>query len=464
MLKRLRTYLDRTKVLREVGSYDAMGLVYAVEAGNRECINILIAAGMDVNATNERGTPAINRAVEKENLPVIRLLIEAGANVNAADTRGRTPLMKAIESGNNHIFDFILEQEPELEQADELDETALFKAVREGNTTMTRKLIQAGSEIDLRNREGLTPLLLAVGHQRVGIVKALLQAGADPTATDAQGRTALDRNGGLSPRLIRMLRRAGLEQRRGEDAYTLPDFSALPPGGQNLAHLLPRLMGSFVHGLAQTFNMQDVVEEVEFKGREWLAQIDLPKDFKFPLNGNGQHREATPADENWVLEVLGHMRSIGAALQRLAHEGHGAHMYPPAALQKELLQVLQQYADYLKQQPPPPPRPVNGAAYSQAPNPARQAQLDHALHEAARLGAEDLVRTLIALGANVHAADASRQTPLHHAVPFAPVVACLLESGADPARRDLQGRTPIDLARQAGHLASLNHLDPHATV
>lgn len=461
MLKRLRKYLDHTKVLREVGSYDALGLVYAVESGNRECLHILIDAGMDVNATNERGTPALNRAVEKENLPVIRILVEAGANINATDPRGKTPLMKAIESGNNHIFDFIMEQDPEMEQADDIGETALFKAVREGNTTITRKLIQAGAEIDLRNHEGLAPLLIAVGHQRVGIVKALLQAGADPTATDAQGRTALDRNGGLSPRLVRMLRRAGLEHHREETGLPLSDFVPIPPASQGLVHLLPRMMGGFVHSLAQTLNMQDVVEEVEYKGRELLAQLDLPKDLTPSLNGHA--KPGTPTSESWVLDVLAHMREIGRRVQELAATGQGDYMYPPLTLQKELLRVLAQYAQYLHQQPPKSavaPAPVNG----QAPDPARQAQLDHALQEAARLGAEELVRTLLSLGASAKAPDADGQTPLHLALPHPAVVACLLAAGADPDARNAQGQTPGELARKTNVLASLAHLDPHAAV
>ncbi|RMG67284.1 MAG: ankyrin repeat domain-containing protein [Bacteroidetes bacterium] len=463
MLKRLRKYIDQTKVLREVGSYDALGLVYAVESGNRECLNILIGAGMDVNATNERGTPALSRAVEKENLPVIRILMEAGANVNATDPRGRTPLMKAIESGNNHVFDFILDQEPELESSDDLGETALFKAVREGNTTMARKLIQAGSEVELRNREGLTPLLLAVSHQRVGIVKALLQAGADPNATDAQGRTALDRNGGLSPRLIRMLRRAGIERRREGESSTYTDFSATLSGAPTPAQVLSKLIGGFIHSMAQTLNMQDVVEEVEFKGREILSQLDLPKS-TFSFNGkNGSAHNGHPPQqqEEWVLQMLAYMREIGQLLQQLAQDGYGAYMAPPEAIQSDLLKLLDQYTNYLRQQPPrPKPEPTR----EQEPDPVRQEQLNQALQQAARIGSTDLIRTLLDLGADVHATDAHGQSPLHLAVGHPLAVSLLLKAGADPDQADIEGHTPADLARQENQPESLAQLDPHAAV
>ncbi|MEM7307156.1 MAG: ankyrin repeat domain-containing protein [Planctomycetota bacterium] len=86
------------------------------------------------------------------------------------------------------------------------------------------------------------------------------------------------------------------------------------------------------------------------------------------------------------------------------------------------------------------------------------AELSHAqtaLHVAAREGQVDVARGLLERGADVHAEDSGRATPLHLAAyPFwgasPELVRLLLASGADPARRDRLGRSPLDLARAAG--------------
>jgi hypothetical protein len=60
------------------------------------------------------------------------------------------------------------------------------------------------------------------------------------------------------------------------------------------------------------------------------------------------------------------------------------------------------------------------------------------------------IRSLLAAGADLHAADKNGATPLHRAVRTrcAAAVKCLLEAGADPVRRNKPGSTPFHLAVQ----------------
>lgn len=60
---------------------------------------------------------------------------------------------------------------------------------------------------------------------------------------------------------------------------------------------------------------------------------------------------------------------------------------------------------------------------------------------------------LIEYGAELNAKDADGQTPLHHAVARGSqlLVATLIEAGADPFLKDLQGRSPADLAKDLSH-------------
>lgn len=77
-----------------------------------------------------------------------------------------------------------------------------------------------------------------------------------------------------------------------------------------------------------------------------------------------------------------------------------------------------------------------------------------ALHFAAREAREDLVRVLLAAGADVNAQDSLGYTPLHHVVTAAnsepTLVSLLLEHGADSNKKENRGLSPIDLAKESG--------------
>jgi len=87
-------------------------------------------------------------------------------------------------------------------------------------------------------------------------------------------------------------------------------------------------------------------------------------------------------------------------------------------------------------------------------NAADGAQRWTALHFAARDGNEQLVRLLLAAGAQVDAVDVFGNTPLWRAVRntgdgLAPMTA-LLHRGADPGRKNQHGISPLELARESG--------------
>lgn len=343
MLRSIRIYFRRRKVIRLVGSFDEAGLIAAVEETNREALKILLKDHISPDARTSKGLPAISLAIRKGDLPVVSMLIDAKANIDAQDKDGRTPLMKAIESGNRHIFALLIDQDPEIEMLDREGETALFKAVREGNTTFCRKIIDLGANVDVVNQNGLTPLMLAVDYARIGIVKSLLQAGADPTVKDYSGQTVLDRYYGNS-RITQMLKdafeRRGIKDKSsGITNFSLPGLSfsglVLPFLSMNegIIGQLPQL-GSLLIGLAEgilesvgaTTNPQQIAQ----KSKTMIEQINL--DFLRTENSTD------PANEKailWLqeqirrtLRLLIELRTAGnrvtALLARKAEENPGA--------------------------------------------------------------------------------------------------------------------------------------------
>jgi len=424
MFKRLRTYWEKQKIFREIGSFDESGLVYAAEEGNLECLAILLKAGLNTNAISERGVPALCRAVEKDNLPAVRMLVEAGANLNLGDSKGTTPLMRAIKSTNRHIFNFLLEQDPDLEIMDQSQETALFKAVKEGNTTLTRKLIEAGSEVDLINSDGCTPLMYATETERIGIVKTLLASGADPNIQNRAGKTVLDFSV-QSPRLQRMLRRAGMErrqeERRSEGQNGLNGLELLAPFSASMLAQFPRL-GELVFNAMDTtlqvLNSPYSVDDAAEKGRKVMNNFVNPQNGNGNANSNGASHHNGHSNGNVSAEVL--------------------------AQQLESLMGLVQK-----------PISSNGTV---SPSGLSQEKLDQALLESARVGAEQVVNLLLELGASPSATDKTGNTPLHLAIKFLPIVKLLVAKKANASLANQDGKTPLDLARSGNHMASLELL------
>lgn len=78
-----------------------------------------------------------------------------------------------------------------------------------------------------------------------------------------------------------------------------------------------------------------------------------------------------------------------------------------------------------------------------------------ALHFAARDQKQTVVRVLLAAGAAVDAVNASGNTPLWESLmassPERGVALELIEHGADPFRKNIEGVAPVDVARKRGH-------------
>ena len=67
----------------------------AVWKGHLAAVELLLAAGADVNAHNENdhwGTTPLHAAAHANQAAIARLLIDRGAEINAHDREGRTPL------------------------------------------------------------------------------------------------------------------------------------------------------------------------------------------------------------------------------------------------------------------------------------------------------------------------------------------------------------------------------------
>lgn len=84
-------------------------LILAAYHGQAGIIQMLLDAGLDVDAVTRTGATALHKAAKWNNRIVARQLVEAGANVNVQDDSGLTPVMMAAQRGNEPMVHYLVE-------------------------------------------------------------------------------------------------------------------------------------------------------------------------------------------------------------------------------------------------------------------------------------------------------------------------------------------------------------------
>jgi ankyrin repeat protein len=199
------------------GSISTTALGLAAERGEIEILQMLLPRGIDVNEPVGRdGWTALLSAIKNGHRAVVQLLVAAGANVNVW-SRGETPILLAAKCEEREIYQYLY---PLVNTAIRLcadrDGEQLLQATRKrrireqnrpvekfiematvGNIDEVNRAIELGLEIDELGAKGHTALMAAAYHGHRSIVNILLAAGADPhllsddDGLGAAGMTAL---------------------------------------------------------------------------------------------------------------------------------------------------------------------------------------------------------------------------------------------------------------------------------
>lgn len=338
----------------------------------------------DVNRTVESGQPLLHLAIESGNTEVVGLLLNKGA-----DSAGR--------SGDRS--------------------TALAVAAKRGQTDVVQLLLARPVEVDSLDVENNTPLAYALDRGHEGIARILLERAADPTRIRSRkGLTALHMAAahGITD-IIGLLIDSGLEVNAVDDDRSTPLHWAAMKGGKKAA-----------------------VELLLAQGAAHDARNKL-----------GESPMHLAAGKGWA-EVIGALLDRGADVNAVDDD-----KWTP--LHQASLEGKKDVVDLLL---------ARGAAL----NP-RNKRGDSPIHSALLRGHLDVVLLLIERGADVTCINDERLTPLH-SLAMGPsfgntelagtvlrqtspasreevtVAEALVRHGADPAARDKDGETPLDLARR----------------
>ena len=142
--------------------------------------------------TDDGVTPLLT-AIDRGDLQAVDRLIASGTNVRAANREGMTPLAMASLNGDLPIIDRLLKAGADPNERGPNGETLLMFAARNGRVDVITRLLAAGADVNARERlRGTTALMWAAEQRHPEAVKVLLAAGADPAI--ASGPAGLPRN------------------------------------------------------------------------------------------------------------------------------------------------------------------------------------------------------------------------------------------------------------------------------
>uniref|UniRef100_H3HAU7 Histone-lysine N-methyltransferase n=1 Tax=Phytophthora ramorum TaxID=164328 RepID=H3HAU7_PHYRM len=193
-------------------------LHYAVDYGRVDFTARLIAAGVDVNASNTRMITPLHLAVRRGRVDIAKMLLVNGkADSNKKDYSGNTPLHDAIFLDEASLAEeeplgdeAVVEQDPEQihvalaelllshgadanQENDTSGYSPLHQALRDGYERTAVVLLAHGANASEKSKFGVTPLHVAAAFDASeSLWKELLVHGADPTARNDDGKTPLD--------------------------------------------------------------------------------------------------------------------------------------------------------------------------------------------------------------------------------------------------------------------------------
>ena len=342
---------------------------------NREVARILLEAGANVNAKSKKtdgGSMALHMVAENGSRETLELLLEWGADITAKTKDGRSVFKVVAERGNEELVEFVLDRGKEGISKEELS-MALQSVVRnKGNAGIVDLLLKSGARPD-------SALHVAVGLGDIDMVRLLLERGADVNFSIEGGVTAL--HGAVSGgqrELAEFLVENGADVNRVADDGGVPLQMAFDNGYRELfVYLLQKGADINVPGrdgrrpLHKAAEKGDVDSIIFFVGQG--ADVNLPaKDGKMTLD--------------FAIENQADHESIGFILERVLDLDHAAN-------------------DGMR-----------------------------AMDRAIERGEPELVRMLIAAGADPHIVNGKGRNAFQHALDVQnwDVVRLFLESGFDP--------------------------------
>ncbi|XP_068017803.1 ankyrin repeat domain-containing protein 27 isoform X1 [Melanerpes formicivorus] len=172
---------------------------------------------------DERGYTPLHVAALCGQTSLVDLLVAKGAIVNATDYHGSTPLHLACQKGYQNVTLLLMHYKASGDVQDNNGNTPLHLACTYGHEDCVKALVYYdvhSCRLDIGNEKGDTPLHIAARWGYQGIIEVLLQNGANPEIQNRMRETSLQC--ALNSKILSLMELNYLAFERGQSASESP--------------------------------------------------------------------------------------------------------------------------------------------------------------------------------------------------------------------------------------------------
>lgn len=382
--------------------------------------------------------PVTIQAVRKDGRPI-------------RDASGRLLLQKLCDRGDYDRAKELLEMNVHVNDRDYAGNTAIHDAALKGHENIVELLLDHNAIIDIRSGTGDldTPLIDAASRGRLNVVKLLLDRGADPRIYNAQGKTALDSLPSESEHfdeLEKLLKEAAYKFRmRAKQHAALNNNESVISGdldhsqnfdpSKSIPETFPPSMEQKRNGDSNNNdnnnNDNDRADDGKSDdGSGGNSSGNNGKDHSIPSGGLA----ASSQLHGLASGVGGSSRRRGARSQSIRNDLLWMDLTTRAGREQVYRKAADGDIQYV------------GRSLEEGWQPDGESMVLAAKH-----GHTDLVGLLLAFGADSDAVNEDGETALEQTIGrgHLDTVKLLLNSGANPLRRDNHGRSYVEIAKEA---------------
>jgi ankyrin repeat protein len=377
--------------------YDVTPLGLAATNGSGGMIALLIDAGADPNEVGIEGETVLMTAARTGKVEAVRVLLERGARVDHREEwLSQTALMWAASEGHPDVIGLLLGHGADVHAISQIREwerqntaeprakwlplgglSPIYFAARDGCLACIDVLAEAGADLNFTDQDGVTPMVAAIANGYYDVAANLLALGADVNLADNTGRTPL---------------------------YAAVEFNTMPESNRPAPDVLGNEVTSFELIRMLVESGADVNRQLD-RQIAYRTKLDRGNDTMLNTGTTPLLRAAKSAD----IQVMEYLLANGA---------------DPTLTNRSGVNPLMAAA---------------GVGTSDSDSTGRYKTEDQII-EAIRIGLEN--------GLDINAADRGGQTAVHGAalMGYDEVIRFLAENGAALTLEDGDGFTPLDTA------------------